>query len=166
MNTQPARRSGPLRPLLIVIGLFGIGWLVCVLALWIRGDVVFVYDAKVTDFGVCLTNTQYDPVGTVPLSSQRFYLCGQTAGTTFLPGALTIANAGKVVFSAGGNYGPGYFYQEVVMGDSFAPGNYEAQFGYGRQVVASAKFVVGATALVDVRESIFDFKQQLRLHLE
>lgn len=142
MNTQPARRSMPLRPLLIVIGLFGIGWLVCVLALWIRGGAVFVYDAKVVDFGVCLTDTQYDPVGMVPPSSQRFYLCGQTAGTTFLPGALTIDNAGKVVFSAGGNYGPGYFYQEVVMSDSFAPGNYVARFGYGRQVVASAKFIV------------------------
>ena len=70
-------------------------------------------------------------------------LCGQTAGTTFLPGALTIANAGKVVFSAGGNYGPGYFCQEVVMSDSSTPGNYEARFGYDRQVVASAKFVVG-----------------------
>ena len=121
MNTQPARRLVPLRPLLIVIGLFGIGWLVCVLALWIRGGAVFVYDAKVVDFGVCLTDTQYDPVGMVPLSSQRFYLCGQTAGTTFLPGALTIDNAGKVVFSAAGNYGPGYFYQEVVMSDSFVP---------------------------------------------
>ena len=52
------------------------------------------------------------------------------------------------------------------MGGSFTPGNYEARFGYGRQVVASAKFVVGATALVEVYESIADFKQRIRLLLE
>lgn len=50
---------------------------------------------------------------------------------------------------------------ECVMSDTFAPGNYVARFGYGRQVVASTKFVVGATALVKVREAIFDIRDPL-----
>lgn len=127
-------------PLLVV--LFLLGWFICILTFWVRYGSLFVYNAEVVEFGVCLTNTTYKPVEQVPISSSRFFLCGRTIGTTILPGALMITHAGRTIFSTSGNYGPGHFFQEVRVSDKFLPGEYKADFGYNRQVVASALFTI------------------------
>jgi hypothetical protein len=119
-----------------------LGWLIIILAIWMRSGNPFWSDAHLIEFNVCLTDTAYNPVEEIPIGSDYFYLCGKVVGPTGQPGSLLVRHNNRPFFSHSSTFGPGVFFQKIKMTDRFVIGEYEAIFAYSRQQLASVIFTI------------------------
>lgn len=119
-----------------------LGWSTVMLGIWVILGNPFRTDAFLSEFGVCLSDTMYEPVVQVPIRSGRFYLCGNVVGSTGQSGSLLVRHNNKPVYSQSGTFGPGLFFQEVKVIDTFTVGEYEAIFAYSREQLATKNFTI------------------------
>ncbi|MBK8050286.1 MAG: hypothetical protein IPK16_26190 [Anaerolineales bacterium] len=125
-----------------VIGAAILSWLVIVLIMWMTKGAVFVYDSRITQFGICLEDSTFKPVDVVPISAGGFYVCGLVEGTTIRPGSLIVRRGTSPVYGESLTLPVGYFYLRVPLTEAFIPGAYYTHIGYARETLVEARFVV------------------------
>lgn len=103
-------------------------------------------DAEITELGVCLNNTAYLPVRSLPIDIQQFYWCGTVKGTTHSTGTLYLFYENKVIFQQSVEVKPGHFFLPVATKrfDVYQLGNYRAEIRATQQIVAKTEFAVVA----------------------
>ena len=119
-----------------------LSWLAIIVVMRLFRGPVFVFDSKITQFGICLDDSGFSPVESVPASAGVFYVCGSVEGTTVRPGSLIIEGPTRPVYSANLTLPLGDFYQRIQITDAFVPGNYITSFGDARKTLAQAQFVI------------------------
>ena len=126
----------------------GIIGLILVIIGYVAGGLPSIprYDAQITAMGICLNESSFSPVASIPDDVNQFYLCGTVEGKTKRTGTLYLFAENTVVFQDGVTVMPGACFIPLVATefDSFKPGTYYVEINYAKQTLAKTKFEVTA----------------------
>lgn len=142
--TKPAqKRLTNLQFFVVVIGLLG-----GILSI-IMGGAIDQQPARnstvVTEVGICVDSSTYQPVTEVPAGTERFYLCGELDGSIPLQGSLYLFDADKgapSIYQTDFKESPGIFFFELTGKKVLEPGRYSVQLLSVRTTMAEIEFSV------------------------
>ncbi|MFN8491261.1 MAG: hypothetical protein U0350_26930 [Caldilineaceae bacterium] len=131
---------------IVIVAIIGVSCFGGIIAIICYATGVWVpqQDAEIIEFGVCLNNSQYTPVQSLPTDAHQFYWCGIVEGTTYRTGELYLYYENNVIFQQNIKVQPGHFFLPVSTNqfDIFQPGRYRADIGAERQILAKTEFSV------------------------
>lgn len=101
------------------------------------------YNAEIIELGICLHDSQYTPVRSVPNNTNQVYLCGKLQGTTYRTGILDLFYENSVIYQDDIRLELGTFFIPLSLGkQNFKIGHYRVEIGYAHQILAQTQFAV------------------------